>query len=99
MTDSKPQSKMIEIGSQMGSAYTKEDDKKGFKRFRLNGKVVVDGKILMQNGQIETINEQEIMKELMNRIDEIVAKISATETKGKELQPYLRKAYMRCLYG
>ncbi len=59
--------------------------------------VIVDGKILIQNGQIETINEQEIMKELMSQIDEIVAKITATETKGKELEPYLRKAYIRCL--
>jgi len=51
-------SQMIDIGTQMGTAYTKDGDKKGFKRFRLNGKVIVDGKICQLNGFLTQIKGQ-----------------------------------------
>jgi len=41
---------MIDVGTIAGSQYSKEGDKKGFLRFRINGKAVVDGKICQVNG-------------------------------------------------
>ena len=51
--------KMIDLGNQTGSSYTKEGDNEGFLRFRLNGKVVVDGKICQLNGFLTQVKGQE----------------------------------------
>jgi guanine deaminase len=59
--------------------------------------VIIDGKIVMQNRHISAIDEHKIRKELVDQVDDIMFKISQTETKGQELEPYLRRAYFRCL--
>jgi len=49
---------MLEIGTIMGSQYSKDGDKKGFLRFRINGKAVVDGKICQVNGFVTEVKGQ-----------------------------------------
>jgi len=50
--------RLVEIGTQTASSYTKDGDKKGFLRFRLNGKVVVDGKVCQLNGFLTQVKGQ-----------------------------------------
>lgn len=59
--------------------------------------VIVDGKVIMEKGQITTVNEPEILEQWTDQAVEIANKISRTEVYGKKLEPYLRQAYLRCL--
>lgn len=51
-------SKIIDIGTTIGSQYSKEGDKKGFLRFRIQKKVIVDNKICQVNGTVTEIKGQ-----------------------------------------
>ena len=59
--------------------------------------VIIDGKLVMQDRHISSIDEHKIRQELMDHVDDIMLKISRTEAHGQELEPYLRKACFRCL--
>lgn len=50
--------KAIEIGQVVGTQYSKDGDKKGFLRFRIQGKTVVDGKICQVNGYVTEVKGQ-----------------------------------------
>ena len=51
-------SKLINVGNIIGSQYSKDGDKKGFLRFRINGKIDVDGKICQVNGFVTEVKGQ-----------------------------------------
>jgi guanine deaminase len=59
--------------------------------------VIVDGKILMEDRRLTGVNEAEILRELQERIEKIKKKITAGIPHGRELEPYLREAYYRCI--
>jgi 5-methylthioadenosine/S-adenosylhomocysteine deaminase len=59
--------------------------------------VIVDGKILMEGRRLSSVDEQEILRELEDRIAEIQKKITAGIAAGRELEPYFKKAYYRCI--
>ncbi len=59
--------------------------------------VVVDGEIVMQNGRINTIDEEGILAELRERLPGIRQKIADSEEVGRQLEPALEQAYRRCI--
>jgi 5-methylthioadenosine/S-adenosylhomocysteine deaminase len=60
-------------------------------------RVVVDGDIVLQDGKIRTVDERAILSELRESLPGIQAKISTADTAGRELEPFLEKAYHMCL--
>jgi 5-methylthioadenosine/S-adenosylhomocysteine deaminase len=59
--------------------------------------VVVDGKILLRDGRIQSIDEEKILSELKQTMPGIEAKISSADHAGSELQPFLDSAYEKCM--
>jgi len=59
--------------------------------------VIIDGKIIIEKGRLTTVNEEKIMDELMEREKEIQDKIRKAAGRGRELEPYLRDAYFKCV--
>ena len=59
--------------------------------------VAVDGKILMEAGRVKSLNERALLEKAMENSDRLIEKIRKASGHGKELEPYLRKAYFRCL--
>lgn len=59
--------------------------------------VVVDGNMVLQDGRISSIDEEGIMSELRERVPDIQAKISDADQAGRQLEPILEKAYMKCM--
>ncbi len=59
--------------------------------------VIVDGNILMEGRRLISVDEEKLLQELEERIEEIQNKISAGIPDGRELEPFLRKAYYRCI--
>jgi len=49
---------VISVGDVIGTQYTKDGDPKGFLRYRIQGKVVVKGKVCQLNGYITQIKGQ-----------------------------------------
>ena len=59
--------------------------------------VIVDGNILMEGRRLISVDEADILRELRERIEKIQKKINAGIPAGRELEPYLRKAYYRSI--
>jgi hypothetical protein len=59
--------------------------------------VIVDGNILMEGRRLTSVDEAELLGELRERIGKIQKKINAGIPAGRELEPYLRKAYYRSI--
>ncbi len=59
--------------------------------------VIIDGKPVVEQGKVTTINEQEILDEIMDRAEEIQIKIRRASARGGELEPYIRQAYKSCV--
>ncbi|MBW1960352.1 MAG: amidohydrolase [Deltaproteobacteria bacterium] len=59
--------------------------------------VVVDGKIIYENGKILTINEEKLKSDVQQAAERLLAKIEKTSKRASEILPYLRKAYDKCL--
>ena len=59
-------------------------------------RVVVDGQTVFHEGRCTAINELELMDELRDSMPAISEKISSTAYAGRELQPWLQKAYEQC---
>jgi 5-methylthioadenosine/S-adenosylhomocysteine deaminase len=59
--------------------------------------VVVDGNIVMQDGRITTIDEEQVLSELKEALPGIQMKIRNSERTAEELEPALEKAYFRCI--
>ena len=60
-------------------------------------KVVVAGKIVFDQGRCRSIDETSILEELHDRMPSIREKVLRTERTGREMEPYLRQAWERCL--
>jgi len=59
--------------------------------------VIVDGNILMEGRRLISVDEEKLLQELEERIEEIQKKINAGIPDGRELEPFLREAYYRCI--
>ena len=59
--------------------------------------VIVDGKIILKEGRITTIDEQALLNELRSCEQEIKEKISLSSAPGKEIEPYIKQAYLKCV--
>lgn len=59
--------------------------------------VIVDGKIILNEGRITTIDEQALLNEVRSREHEIKEKISLSSASGKEIEPYIKQAYLKCV--
>ncbi len=59
--------------------------------------VIVGGKIVVEKGQMVAVDEQKMMNELVELEDGIKEKICRAAARGAELEPYLRKAYFKCV--
>lgn len=59
--------------------------------------VIVDGRIIMEQGNLVTVDEPSILAELMEALPAIQAMIQRTAPAGLRLEPYLRQVYDRCL--
>jgi len=59
--------------------------------------VVVDGKILMEDNKVVSLDERALLEKAMENSDKLMTKIKEASARGKELEPYLRKAYRRCV--
>ena len=59
--------------------------------------VIVDGKIILKEGRITTIDEQALLNELRSCEQEIKEKISLSSASGKEIEPYVKQAYLKCV--
>jgi 5-methylthioadenosine/S-adenosylhomocysteine deaminase len=59
--------------------------------------VVVDGNIVMQGGRINTIDEEQILAELKERLPDIQMKIKSSDRMAAQLEPALERAYFRCM--
>lgn len=58
--------------------------------------VVVDGRVVLENGKATAFDEDQILAEFRERSAEIMGKIAATWKVGTELQPHLSAAYRKC---
>jgi 5-methylthioadenosine/S-adenosylhomocysteine deaminase len=58
--------------------------------------VVVDGRQIVADGRITTVDEEALLAEVVERSPAIAAKIAASMATGAALKPYLEKAYRRC---
>jgi 5-methylthioadenosine/S-adenosylhomocysteine deaminase len=59
-------------------------------------KVIIDGKIIMDEDRITTIDQQSIMDEIREEAKVIQINIEKTAAAGKRLEPYLKAAYLKC---
>jgi 5-methylthioadenosine/S-adenosylhomocysteine deaminase len=59
--------------------------------------VVVDGKIIMRNGAIVSIDESKIMEKLEARQERIIATIDKCSERAGEILPHLKSAYDLCV--
>lgn len=59
--------------------------------------VAVDGRIVMQDGQVKTVDEPAILSEIAERMPDIRRKILEGEASGNALRPYLEEAYRQCV--
>ncbi len=59
--------------------------------------VVVDGKILMKDSKVVSLDERALLEKAIENADKLMTKIREASVRGKELEPYLRKAYLRCV--
>lgn len=53
-----PLTRPLDIGTVVGTQYSKDGDPKGFLRFRIQGKAIVDGKLCQVNGYVTEIKGQ-----------------------------------------
>ena len=59
--------------------------------------VIVDGNILMEGRRLISVDEEKLLQELEERIEEIQKKINKGIPDGRELEPFFREAYYRCI--
>ena len=60
-------------------------------------RVIVAGETVLAGGQIQTLDEAEIMAEIWDSIPEIEAKVLKTHSAGDRLRPCLEQCYELCL--
>lgn len=60
--------------------------------------VVVDGKIICENGKILTIDEGKVIADVQQRAEELLGKINKASERASEILPHLKKAYDKCLH-
>jgi guanine deaminase len=59
--------------------------------------VIVDGNPVVERGRITSVNEEAILDEVRGREEEIKDMIRRSAARGSELEPYVRRAYERCV--
>lgn len=59
--------------------------------------VVVDGNILMEDSKVVSLNEKSLLEKAMDNSDKLMTKIQKASAFGKDLEPYLREAYLKCI--
>jgi guanine deaminase len=59
--------------------------------------VVIDGRIVYDNGKILTFNEDKIKAKVQEKSEIISDKIINSACHAKEIQPYVEKAYRKCI--
>lgn len=60
-------------------------------------KVFIDGQLIAENGNILTINEQELLAELRTYISKFTAKFEETIKCTTRLYPHLKEMYEKCI--
>jgi guanine deaminase len=59
--------------------------------------VIVDGHVVVHNGQLSTIDEQAIMAEIREEHAKLLPQFERMERQARELVPYYRRVYDRCM--
>jgi 5-methylthioadenosine/S-adenosylhomocysteine deaminase len=59
--------------------------------------VVIDGKIIMHNGKLRNVDEDQIIQKINSIHQQLLLELSRTEASVDEFLPYYRKIYERCL--
>jgi len=59
--------------------------------------VIVDGRFLVEQGRVVSINENSIIKEIRQNAEKLKNEIDKASTRARELEPYIRSAYYKCV--
>jgi 5-methylthioadenosine/S-adenosylhomocysteine deaminase len=59
--------------------------------------VVVDGKPVVEGGKVVTLDEEKLLRQAADQEEGIRDKIRRAVKRGTELEPYVRKAYRKCM--
>jgi len=57
--------------------------------------VIVDGKVVIQNGHLQTMNEKELLEEILDVVPQFQKDFAEIKERVERLQPYLQEAHRR----